>query len=274
MFSIGEFSTISGIPVRTLRFYHEESLLVPAAVDVETGYRLYDEGNLEVARVIVALRGLEFSLEEICEILTGASDDAEVLAHLERQRHAMAGRMQHFRGVVKRIDEIIQQQREAREIQKMATAMFEIEERNVEPLMVAAVRMTGRYCEIGQGLGTLCRRLGRHIAGKPMCLYYDGEYREDDANFEPCVPVRKRVEADGISVRELPAARCVTLVHQGPYEELRRSYARAIKYAKDRGYEITLPTREVYLKGPGMIFRGNPKKYLTEIQLPITSHAK
>jgi len=26
---------------------------------------------------------------------------------------------------------------------------------------------------------------------------------------------------------------------------------------------------EVYLKGPGMIFRGNPRKYLTEIQVPV-----
>jgi hypothetical protein len=30
-----------------------------------------------------------------------------------------------------------------------------------------------------------------------------------------------------------------------------------------------MPTREVYLKGPGMIFKGNPKRYLTEIQVPI-----
>ena len=30
-----------------------------------------------------------------------------------------------------------------------------------------------------------------------------------------------------------------------------------------------LPSREVYIKGPGMIFRGNPKKYLTEIQIMI-----
>jgi hypothetical protein len=30
-----------------------------------------------------------------------------------------------------------------------------------------------------------------------------------------------------------------------------------------------LPTREVYVKGPGLIFKGNPKNYLTEIQLPF-----
>jgi effector-binding domain-containing protein len=144
----------------------------------------------------------------------------------------------------------------------------------MKPLMIAGMRMTGRYSEMGKVFGVLCKRLGRHIAGKPMCLYYDGEYREEDANFEPCLPVHKKVKADGISIRELNGGRCVTLMHRGPYDELRRSYARAMKYAKGRGYEIVLPTREVYLKGPGMIFRGNPKKYLTEIQLPIENHAK
>jgi hypothetical protein len=29
------------------------------------------------------------------------------------------------------------------------------------------------------------------------------------------------------------------------------------------------PTREIYLKGPGMIFKGNPENYLTEIQIMI-----
>jgi effector-binding domain-containing protein len=163
---------------------------------------------------------------------------------------------------------MIHQHREAPEANMSATS-YDIEEREVEPLLVAGIRMKGQYSDIGQGLGTLCRRLGRHMAGKPLCLYYDGAYRERDANFEPCVPVRRKLAIDGISMRELPAARCVTLIHRGPYEELKHSYARAWKYAEEHGYEVVLPTREVYLKGPGMIFRGNPQKYLTEIQLPI-----
>jgi hypothetical protein len=32
---------------------------------------------------------------------------------------------------------------------------------------------------------------------------------------------------------------------------------------------VSVPCREVYIKGPGMIFKGNPKNYLTEIQLMI-----
>jgi DNA-binding transcriptional MerR regulator len=269
MFTIGEFSKVSGIPVRTLRFYHEKGLLVPSAVDTETGYRSYDERNVDVARVIIALRNLEFSLDDIAEMLAGATDDADILDHLERQRLAVADRLQHFRDVLRQIDQIIAEQRRAREESKMAATGYEIQEQRLEPIVVAGIRMTGRYDQIGNGLRKLYRRVGRYATGKPLCLYYDCEYREEDANFEPCVPLRKTVNVDGVSVRELPGGTFVTLIHRGPYQELGRSYARVLKYANERGYEVKLPTREMYLKGPGMIFRGNPKKYLTEIQLPV-----
>ena len=65
----------------------------------------------------------------------------------------------------------------------------------------------------------------------------------------------------------------MSLLHSGPYEELGRSYEKAFAYIHDHGYEIELPTREVYIKGPGMIFKGNPAKYLTEIQVLIKGPA-
>jgi effector-binding domain-containing protein len=39
---------------------------------------------------------------------------------------------------------------------------------------------------------------------------------------------------------------------------------------KQKSYTVVGPPREIYIKGPGMIFRGNPKKYLTEIQFPVS----
>ena len=40
-------------------------------------------------------------------------------------------------------------------------------------------------------------------------------------------------------------------MHQGRYDQLGRSYARILEYADQQKTKITLPTREVYLKGPG-----------------------
>jgi effector-binding domain-containing protein len=129
--------------------------------------------------------------------------------------------------------------------------------------------MKGKYSDCGAIFSRLGKAMGRHICGKPLCLYYDGEYREGDADFEPCFPIRKEVTADGISIRTLPAGRYLTLLHRGPYDQLGRSYARILQQADERKQKTSLPTREVYVKGPGMIFKGNPRNYLTEIQLPL-----
>jgi DNA-binding transcriptional MerR regulator len=271
MFSIGEFSQITGLTVKTLRFYHEKQLLVPTAIDPATGYRTYDDRNVEKARVIVALRELEFSLDDVSAILRDCADDEDLAAFLDRQRTTLAERIGQLAGAVRQIDRLIHEQRRGREEQAMSQQAVEIEEREVEPVLIAGIRMQGRYSDCGRGFAMLGKRIGRYIAGKPLCLYYDGEYRDDDANFEPCFPVRQAVQAEGVDVRQLAGGRCVVLVHRGPYEQLGRSYQRALRYAKERGYTVTLPTREVYLKGPGMIFRGNPEKYVTEIQLPVES---
>ena len=85
------------------------------------------------------------------------------------------------------------------------------------------------------------------------------------------MPVRQRKDIDGIVCRDLPGGRCVSLVNKGPYDQLGRSYERILKYVKDHGYTVATPTREVYIKGPGMIFKGNPKNYLTEIEMLIES---
>ena len=127
--------------------------------------------------------------------------------------------------------------------------------------------MQGKYETCGQGFAKLGRSLGRHISGSPFCLFYDDEYREDDANFEPCMPISKLLKVDGLDIRTLPGGRCLSLVHRGPYPELGRTYERIIRHAKDRGHHLQLPCREIYLKGPGMIFKGNPKNYLTEVQV-------
>jgi effector-binding domain-containing protein len=152
----------------------------------------------------------------------------------------------------------------------MGETNFEIRERVLEPALVAGIRMTGCYGDCGKGFKQLGRKLGRHIAGKPLCLFYDGEYREGDANFEPCMPIRKRVDVEGVDVRELPGGRCLSLMHLGHYDRLRESYAKLREYVQTHGCNVTLPTREVYHKGPGMIFWGNPAKYLTEIQFPLS----
>lgn len=264
MFSIGEFSKITGLTVKTLRFYHEQGLLKPAAVDGESGYRYYGPQQIERARAIAYLRSLEFPLAEIAELLTG-DDEAELIEIFKRQRAAVAERIRQSRQVVRSLDQFIG---ELQEHQAMfRESEFEVQEKRVEPQLIAGVRMKGKYSDCGPAFARIGRNFGRQICGKCLLLHYDDEYRESDADFEACMPIHKGSAVEGVAVRQLPGGDCVSLIHRGPYEQLGRSYAKLFEYINRQGYRIESPTREIYLKGPGMIFKGNPKNYLTEIQV-------
>ena len=166
------------------------------------------------------------------------------------------------------IDQFILEERRAR---AMAQSVNEEQEKMLEPMLVAGIRIRGKYSDCGQAFGRIGRSLGRFICGKPLLLHYDAEFREEEADFEACMPIRQRKEVDGISVRELPGGRCVSFVHRGRYEQLGRSYARVFEYVNDHKYEVIRPTREVYVRGPGMFLKGNPENYLTEIQIMINT---
>ena len=270
-YSIGEFSRITGLSIKALRFYHEKGILLPSSIDESSGYRFYDASKIEKARIIMQLREMEFSLEDIAAVLGQCADDADILNDLERQKEFLQQRIREDRDIVRSLSDIIAREKHARQL--VESGSFAVQQKTIEPMWIAGIRMKGRYRECGAGFSRLGKAIGRHISGKALCLYYDGEYREDDANFEPCFPIRKEVAAEGISIRQLPAANCLTLVHRGPYDQLGRSYAKILKHASDRTLNLALPSREVYLKGPGMIFKGNPKNYLTEIQLPLAGGA-
>src|ERR1700761_6882869 len=104
LFTIGEFSQISGLSVKALRFYDEKGLLKPAHVDPATDYRYYDAACAERARLIARLRGLQFSLDDIARILSQCEDESDLLAMMQRQQRVILERMRADRKVARALD--------------------------------------------------------------------------------------------------------------------------------------------------------------------------
>lgn len=65
MYRIGEFSKMTDLSIRTLRYYDSIGLLIPYEIDRFTGYRYYTDDNLSEVYLIKLLRSVNFSLEEI-----------------------------------------------------------------------------------------------------------------------------------------------------------------------------------------------------------------
>lgn len=65
LYKIGEFSKLTDVPVKTLRYYDEINLFKPREIELFSGYRYYSEEQQEDLKLILTLKEVGFSLEEI-----------------------------------------------------------------------------------------------------------------------------------------------------------------------------------------------------------------
>ena len=264
LLSIGAFSRVTGLTLKTLRLYDERGLVPPTHVDPASGYRYYGAAALERARLVACLRELEFTLADISEMLGELDGAIGLVPVLEAQRARIVERKRRLARAERTIEHMIDAERRSLAVEERS-----VETEEVPPLLVASLRFRGRYAETGPAFRRLFRGVGRTTGGPPFNLYHDLEWREDDADIECCVPVREGREAPGIGVRTVPGARVTCVVHRGPYSGLGRSYARLFQAVAAQHLQPMGPIREVYHRGPGMLLAGNPANYRTELQVGV-----
>src|SRR5512142_146764 len=103
--SSGDVARPTGNSVRTIRFYEEEGLLVPAVVS-DGGHRRYTEDELERLRLITDLRELGLSLCEIRSILelrTGCHSAAEFAIRFQQ---VLAGHLEQAQRRLERLKRV------------------------------------------------------------------------------------------------------------------------------------------------------------------------
>ncbi|WP_328769828.1 MerR family transcriptional regulator [Streptomyces sp. NBC_00286] len=90
---IGEVAERTGLSLRTIRHYEEVGLVIPSARS-KGGFRLYTESDVERLMVIRRMKPLDFSLEEMRDLLEitdrlAASDNPPSGEELERLRERL-----------------------------------------------------------------------------------------------------------------------------------------------------------------------------------------
>lgn len=146
---------------------------------------------------------------------------------------------------------------------------YQIEIRDIEPIRIAFMRYKG----IATGANKVFPNVFKSIQGKangaPFICYYvmDSETRMGEMDL--CVPTAQTPSENGIEVKEMPRIKAVSVTHVGSYETMYKAYGEIDKYAKKHNLQLQPPFREVFIKGPGMLIKGNPDKYITEILFPI-----
>ncbi|HCS40248.1 MAG TPA: MerR family transcriptional regulator [Anaerolineaceae bacterium] len=262
MYQIGEFSKITNITIKTLRYYDEQGIFVPSFRG-ENGYRYYDEGDFKTAQLILLLRNLDFGIAEIKDVLANYDDEDDLSYFLAAKKSMIEQRVNIDKALIKKIEGFIEPNIIIHKPE------YKIGIVDIKSQRVASIRFKGAYQDTSKYLGKIFSELKGHALGVPFNCYYDNGYCEI-ADIEVCVPTNKFVNRDGIETRELPGGKGISTMHKGSYDFFNYAYKAVLDYAKNNHLKHELPTREIYHKGPGQLFMGNPNKYLTEIVVPYS----
>lgn len=106
MYKIREFAELTGLSKETLRYYAEVKLLEPAYIDPNNKYRYYDDGSFFLAILLVKLRKLGFSIQEMISVM-----EDESFANLEQllvqKRNKIEKEIADLRQQMEEIDEFL-----------------------------------------------------------------------------------------------------------------------------------------------------------------------
>ncbi|MBU9746629.1 MerR family transcriptional regulator [Lachnospiraceae bacterium ASD3451] len=105
MKTVKDVSELTGVSIRTLRYYDEIGLLKPTKL-TDSGYRLYDNRALEKLQQIMFFRELEIPLAEIKEIMGNPDfDKKQVLAV---QKSLLESKRNRLNGIIELIHDVME----------------------------------------------------------------------------------------------------------------------------------------------------------------------
>jgi DNA-binding transcriptional MerR regulator len=262
--TIGDFSRVTFLSVKTLRHYHRAGLLEPAEVDPVTGYRRYTYAQIPIAQVIRRFRDLDMPLDDIGRVLRAPDQTTRsqlIAAHLARLEEALVDSQRAVASL--------------RDLLEHPSTSAVIEHRRLPATPAAAITSTvdvGDLTAWYQGaIGEIMATLSAHrvvASGPPGGIYGNELFADERGDATLFLPVIGEVRPVGrVRPMSVPGAELAVITHSGSHDDLDRSYGALATYVSEHALAVDGLIREYYLVGPHDT--DDESAWRTEIGWPI-----
>jgi DNA-binding transcriptional MerR regulator len=262
--SVGDFSRMTHLTVKTLRHYHEVGLLEPAAIDPATKYRYYTIEQLGQAQVIRRLRDLDMPVADVKAVLAAhdvTDRNALIAKHLERLETELA----RTRAAVESL----------RSLLEPAPRGYEITHRTETAMPAIAIEAVVEHGDLGvwwpgaiAELHATVTAQQLRIAGPTGGLYAAELFQDARGHAVVFIPVAGAVKSIGrVRPFTVPAAELAIVTHAGSHDDVDRAYSELGAYVATHEIGVAGPIREYYLRDPHE--HPDPATRLTEIAWPV-----
>ncbi len=268
MFKIGEFSKLTQVSIRMLRYYDETGLLKPAKIDKFTNYRLYSTEQISTLNRIIFLRDLGFNVTEIAVVLNNWNNEF-ITDQLDSKRWEIESAIKAGQDKLSKIELA------KRDIlQEKITMHYNVSIKSIPGYQVLSLRriVCDYYAEgqLWKEMSAFAEENNIPISNNTFTVYHDTDYRETDVDLEICAPVAKAgKDMCGFTYRNtepVPIMAC-TMVY-GSFENIAGAYLAFANWLQAHiQYIMSGQSRQIVHRGPWNA--ESPDQYLTEIQIPL-----
>jgi DNA-binding transcriptional MerR regulator len=281
MLSIGDFSQLGQVSVRTLRLYDEINLFKPARVDRFTGYRYYAIDQLPRLNRILMLKDLGLSLEQIARLLKDNLSADQLRGMLSIKQAEIEQELQESRARLERVEARLKQiEQEGR------LTNYDVILKKVEPQRIVSVRqVVSSISAMYQYRCTLFNAIYRWLeqnriepAGLELAVYHNAEFTEQDIDMEAAVVADSLYPKAGapttstgneVIIRELPGAQTMaSIIHQGRPQDVGQAMVSLYSWIGENDYSTSGPYREIHLYGRELDLK-NYDPVTIEMQIPV-----
>ena len=262
LYKIGMFAAMNHITVKTLRFYEEQGLLMPALIHPETGYRYYTLSQMAVLHQITALKLAGFTLEEITHINSGADEKAVLL----KKKSELLAKISDLTKQIAVVDGYLSKRKTGLSAPVLIKNIPETTVAFMQIRLESYDRLFDRMPE----MGALMEKAGCECALPEYCFtnYLEPGYKDGDIPVEICESVvEAKKETGELRFKTLPEIRAACVFHKGSYRTFSESYEAVLRYIEENGYEIAGEIRESYIDG--IWNKDDESQWLSEIQVPV-----
>jgi DNA-binding transcriptional MerR regulator/effector-binding domain-containing protein len=262
---IGEFSRLTHLTVKTLRHYHQQGLLVPYAVDDQSGYRRYSIDQVSAALLIGRLRALDMPLADVRRVVDCADSrerDAVIAEHLGR----MERELDRTRAIVTSLRDLLSR-----------SAPLEIGRQLIPDLNVVAVTERVDREDIGAWCQSTFTALYADLVaaraaptGPGGALYDERFFTEAVGEVTAYVPVGEPPSNNPQRrTTMIPGGPYAVAMHTGPFVDFDKTYAALGSYVAAYQTSVPGPIREIYLISPPETT--NEADFRTQVCWPVAA---
>ena len=269
MLKISDFSKLSRISIRMLRFYDEKDMLKPVIVK-DNGYRYYEPKQLILASRIQYLRYLGFSTDKIKNILLIYQDSQDITKYLQLQLEDLKNENEVINGKIEALTKTIEKMNQEEIMMNYQVEVKEI----LGKYMMCRRAIIPSYDKEGllwQGLCSELEALDREVEtveNMSMAVFYDPGYKEKDVDVEIRVEVKGKYEdTENIKFRYIDPVKVASVIFTGGYEHISDVSYHIANWISEHNYEICGPDFCIY--HVGYATTQNPDEFVTEICYPI-----